>query len=150
MNYYGNDEERVRLIAGLRDLADFLDQNPEVPAPWGADVFVFPSRTDTFGVVQLEALACGVPVAAYPVSGPKDVIGDHPIGALDADLRAACLKALTISRVACRAFALTRSWDRSALQFLSHCVAATVPRAADVPAGVFDRAGVPHPEPPSA
>ena len=57
-----------------------------------ADVFVFPSLTDTFGVVQLEALACGVPVAAFPVTGPKDVIGDHPIGVLDEDLRGACLR----------------------------------------------------------
>ena len=56
-----------------------------------ADVFVFPSLTDTFGVVQLEALACGTPVAAFPVTGPKDVIADHPIGALDTDLRSACL-----------------------------------------------------------
>ena len=53
-----------------------------------ADVFVFPSLTDTFGVVQLEALACGTPVAAFPVTGPLDVIADHPIGALDNDLRA--------------------------------------------------------------
>jgi glycosyltransferase involved in cell wall biosynthesis len=86
-----------------------------------ADVFVFPSRTDTFGVVQLEALASGVPVAAYPVPGPLDVIANHPIGVLDEDLAAACLKALTISRVACRDFALTRSWQSSAGQFISAC-----------------------------
>jgi glycosyltransferase involved in cell wall biosynthesis len=86
-----------------------------------ADVFVFPSRTDTFGVVQLEALACGVPVAAYPVPGPRDVIGSNPVGVLDEDLKSACLEALTISRAACRAFALTQSWERSALQFISHC-----------------------------
>jgi glycosyltransferase involved in cell wall biosynthesis len=85
-----------------------------------ADVFVFPSRTDTFGVVQLESLACGVPVAAFPVMGPKDVIGDHPVGALDDDLRAACLRALTLSRERCRAFALTYSWQNSARQFIGH------------------------------
>lgn len=85
-----------------------------------ADVFVFPSKTDTYGIVQLEALACGVPVAAFPVTGPKDVIGDHPIGALDEDLRAACMKALSVSREACRAFALTQSWEASGRQFMSH------------------------------
>jgi glycosyltransferase involved in cell wall biosynthesis len=85
-----------------------------------ADVFVFPSRTDTFGIVQLEALASGVPIAAYPVTGPKDVVGSHPIGALDDDLRAACLRALQISREACRAFALGHSWENSARQFIGH------------------------------
>ena len=85
-----------------------------------ADVFVFPSLTDTFGVVQLEALACGVPVAAFPVTGPKDVIGNNPIGALNEDLRIACLEALGMSREACRAFALTRSWETSARQFIDH------------------------------
>lgn len=85
-----------------------------------ADVFVFPSRTDTFGVVQLEALASGVPVAAFPVTGPKDVIGERPVGALNEDLRAACLEALRISREACRAFALSHSWENSARQFIGH------------------------------
>jgi glycosyltransferase involved in cell wall biosynthesis len=88
-----------------------------------ADVFVFPSLTDTFGVVQLEALACGTPVAAFPVTGPKDVIADHPIGALDQDLRAACLRALSMSREACRNFALERSWENSARQFIGNLTA---------------------------
>jgi glycosyltransferase involved in cell wall biosynthesis len=85
-----------------------------------ADVFVFPSRTDTFGVVQLEALASGVPVAAFPVTGPKDVVGGNPVGVLNENLRAACIEALGISRAACRAFALGRSWESSARQFIGH------------------------------
>ena len=83
-------------------------------------MFVFPSRTDTFGVVQLEALASGVPVAAFPVTGPKDVVGNHPIGVLSEDLRMACLEALRIPRAACRTFALRHSWENSALQFIGH------------------------------
>lgn len=85
-----------------------------------ADVFVFPSRTDTFGLVLLEALASGVPVAALPVSGPLDVIGDAPVGVLDHDLRTACLKALTLSRDACRDFALRQTWDASARAFIDN------------------------------
>jgi glycosyltransferase involved in cell wall biosynthesis len=88
-----------------------------------ADVFVFPSRTDTFGVVQLEALACGTPVAAFPVTGPLDVIAEHPVGALDADLRQACIRALGVSREACRNFALARSWENSARQFIGNLTA---------------------------
>jgi glycosyltransferase involved in cell wall biosynthesis len=83
----------------------------------GADVFVFPSRTDTFGLVLLEALASGTPVAAFPVTGPLDVVTDPRVGALDADLRAACLAALGCDRGAARAFAETFSWQASAAQF---------------------------------
>jgi glycosyltransferase involved in cell wall biosynthesis len=86
----------------------------------GADVFVFPSLTDTFGIVQLEALASGVPVAAFPVTGPKDVVAGHPIGVLHEDLRTACLDALKLSRADCRAFALNYSWENSARQFIGH------------------------------
>jgi len=85
-----------------------------------ADVFVFPSLTDTFGVVQLEALACGTPVAAFPVTGPLDVIADHPVGALDKDLGIACMRALGMSRETCRSFALERSWENSARQFIGN------------------------------
>jgi glycosyltransferase involved in cell wall biosynthesis len=103
-----------------------------------ADVFVFPSLTDTFGVVQLEALACGTPVAAFPVTGPLDVIGDHPVGALDKDLGRACMRALEMSRAACRDFALERSWESSARQFignLSILQPSRLPRPARVVAG---------------
>ena len=81
---------------------------------------MFPSRTDTFGLVMLEALACGLPVAAFPVPGPRDVIGEAPVGALDQDLRAAALRALAIDRSPCRAFAERMDWDASARKFLDN------------------------------
>lgn len=85
-----------------------------------ADVFVFPSRTDTFGLVLLEALACGTPVAAYPVQGPRDVLGDSGVAALECDLRAAALHALRIDRERCRAWALRHSWSAVTAQFIAH------------------------------
>ena len=92
-----------------------------------ADVFVLPSRTETFGLVLLEALACGLPVAALPVSGPLDVIGDSGVGALDWDLRSAAMAALGISRELCRAHAMRFSWRTSVEQFLSHIVSVRHP-----------------------
>jgi glycosyltransferase involved in cell wall biosynthesis len=89
-----------------------------------ADVLVFPSRTDTFGMVLLEALACGLPVAALPVPGPLDVIGASGAGVLDMDLRAACLAALEIPRDNARAHALTFTWAKSARQFLDNILLA--------------------------
>ena len=101
-----------------------------------ADVFVFPSLTDTFGVVQLEALACGTPVAAFPVTGPLDVIADRPIGAIERDLRSACMRALTMSRETCRNFALERSWENSARQFIGNLAVLQPSRALQGPARV--------------
>ena len=84
-----------------------------------ADVFVFPSRTDTLGLVILESMACGVPVAAFPVPGPADLITDGGNGALDADLREAVFRALSIDGDSCAEFAARFSWDASTRRFLS-------------------------------
>ena len=89
-----------------------------------ADVFVFPSRTDTFGLVLLEALACGTPCAAFPVSGPIDVITDPAVGVLSEDLRAAALAALELDRDAVRRYAENFSWERCSRQFMNILVSA--------------------------
>jgi glycosyltransferase involved in cell wall biosynthesis len=104
----------------------------------GADVFVFPSRTDTFGIVMIEALACGLPVAAFPAPGPLDVIGDSGAGALHERLEEACLAALTIPRAAARAHSLRFTWEESARQFIGNIVAGraatgSAPEAAHLP-----------------
>lgn len=93
-------------------------QGDELTAHYqSADVFVFPSKTDTFGNVMLEAMACGVPVAAYPVMGPIDVLTDARAGAMDDDLAVAIKKALTLKRADARAFALNFSWEACAARF---------------------------------
>ena len=94
-----------------------------------ADVFVFPSRTDTFGLVMIEALACGTPVAAYPVTGPIDVLTPET-GGMDEDLDAAIAAALTRDRAACAAYGRTFTWEASARQFHAALVPIHRPAAA--------------------
>ena len=92
-----------------------------------ADIMVFPSRTDTFGLVNLEAMACGVPVAAYPVTGPIDVIEDGVTGCLGTDLAAAARRALEVDPGACRARALRSGWDVCSREFESNLERSTSP-----------------------
>jgi glycosyltransferase involved in cell wall biosynthesis len=96
------------------------------------DVFVFPSRTDTFGIVLIEALASGLPVAAYPVAGPLDVIGQSGAGVLSEDLGAACLAALEIPRSLPREHSLRFTWTESARQFLDNIEQSRPPRSAPI------------------
>lgn len=129
----GDGPQRASLQRRYRDAIflgeQFGEQLAETYA--AADVFVFPSRTDTFGLVLLEALASGVPIAAFPVKGPRDVIGAAPVGALSEDLRGACLAALRLSREDCRRFALQRSWEVSAQAFLNNIRATVQPGGAE-------------------
>jgi glycosyltransferase involved in cell wall biosynthesis len=94
-----------------------------------ADVFVFPSRTDTFGLVLLEAMASGVPVAAYPVTGPKDVVVPGVTGVLHEDLGRAALEAVRLDPAACVAHAATFSWRSATLQFLNNLAPLREPAA---------------------
>ncbi len=127
----GSGPELAALQARHPDVA-FLGalHGQELTAAYaGADVFVFPSRTDTFGLVMIEALACGVPVAGFPVAGPLDVVGANGcgmvdgwharVGALDEDLGIAIRSALTINRADCARYAQSFSWDRCLDQFLT-------------------------------
>ena len=89
-----------------------------------ADVFVFPSRTDTFGIVMLEAMACGLPIAAYPVTGPIDVVDPGVTGILSEDLGYAAREALKLDRENCRKVALEHSWQNATRQFIGNLVPA--------------------------
>ena len=117
----GTGPARASLIKRFPDATFLIAKDDQELAQLynAADAFVFPSLTDTFGLVMLEALACGVPVAAFPVTGPLDVIGDSAAGCLDNDLRAAARAALEIDPGICNAHAASFSWDNVVEQFLS-------------------------------
>lgn len=120
----GDGPERARLQQQYPDarFVGFRFGEDLVAHLGAADVLVFPSRTDTFGLVNLEAMACGLPVAAFPVTGPIDVIDDGITGVLDEDLGQAALRALRINPAACRERALQSGWDACAHQFEGNLV----------------------------
>jgi glycosyltransferase involved in cell wall biosynthesis len=140
----GDGPERARLQARYGDAvyAGFLYGEDLAAHLAAADVLVFPSLTDTFGLVNLEAMACGVPVAAFPVTGPIDVIEDGVTGALDLDLAKAAERALALDPRACRARAEQSSWTACTHEFeanLVNCRPGPLPqRAAKTP--VIERA----------
>jgi glycosyltransferase involved in cell wall biosynthesis len=121
----GDGPERARLQASYPDAVFTGYRFGEDLAAHlaAADVFVFPSRTDTFGLVNLEAMACGLPVAAYPVTGPIDVIEDGVTGALEENLARAAHRALRLDPAACRARALRSSWESCTREFASNLTA---------------------------
>lgn len=115
----GDGPQRAELEAKYGD-AVFVGrkQGAELTAHYqSADLFVFPSLTDTFGNVMLEAMACGVPVAAFPVMGPIDVLVDPKAGVMDDDLAVAATNALNLKRADARAHALNYSWRACATMF---------------------------------
>lgn len=121
----GDGPERPRCQAQFPDAAFVGFQRGEALAQHlaAADVLVFPSLTDTFGLVNLEAMACGVPVAAYPVAGPIDVVEDGVTGALHEDLATAAIRALSIDPRACRKRAEQSGWDICTREFESNLTA---------------------------
>ena len=126
----GDGPERKRLEAKYPHARWFgvLDGKSLANLYRSADVFVFPSVTDTFGLVMAEAMSCGTPVAAFPVPGPLDVVKDGVSGCLSQDLKQACLDALKMSRYAVIAHAAQFDWAKATQQFLS--ALQTIPRSA--------------------
>jgi glycosyltransferase involved in cell wall biosynthesis len=121
----GDGPARVALAAKYPEASFVGYQRGEALAQHmaAADVFVFPSLTDTFGLVMLEAMACGVPVAAFPVTGPVDVVRPGVTGVLDADLAEATRGAIGLRSADCRAYALQHTWEGAARQFVANLVA---------------------------
>lgn len=115
----GDGPARARLQAQFPDAIFLGAQSGENLAACyaGADVFVFPSKTDTFGLVMIEALACGTPVAAYPVQGPQDIL-TPAAGAMDMRIEQAIAAALTLDRDDCAAYGASFTWEASAQQFI--------------------------------
>lgn len=118
----GDGPQRAKLESRYPEVKwlGMLDQDTLAHVYQQADVFVFPSLTDTFGLVLLEAMACGLPVAAYPVTGPLDVLGGSGAGVLDEDLYIACIEALDIPKEKARQHAERFSWPAASQQFLSN------------------------------
>jgi glycosyltransferase involved in cell wall biosynthesis len=106
------------VVSVAEDLVAYVNQIArDRSVPDDAGVFVFPSFTDTFGLVILEAAATGTPVAAYIAPGPKDILPGTGAGVVDKDLRKACLEALKLSRDDARALAERYSWRACAKEF---------------------------------
>lgn len=139
----GDGPQRAKLEAKYPDVKwlGMLDQDTLAHAYQQADVFVFPSLTDTFGLVLLEAMACGLPVAAYPVTGPVDVLGASGAGVLDEDLYIACIEALDIPKEKARQHAERFSWPAASEQFLQNLKPIDHTRVVRVHAKVHPRIG---------
>ncbi len=118
----GPDRESLMGLYPSVRFTGFLHGEELAKAVAAADVFVFPSRTDTFGVVLLEALACGVPVAGLPMQSTEDVITDSRVGILYEDLRTAAMTALILDPKACRDYVMDYAWEKCTLQFVENLV----------------------------
>ena len=137
----GDGPELTRLQSEYPDTKFFgAKEKEELPHFYNrADVFVFPSLTDTFGLVMLEAMACGTPVAAFPAPGPIDVIESPISGIISKDLKKACLKALEIPRSSVARYAETFTWESATRTFYSYLVANGRTIKAELPIEIENR-----------